>query len=87
MLRPLILFAKVMLAVLAAPLRAAPTIIVPWAQLATLITVFAQYQMARFVQTGGNVTTIVSVLTIPELLVQLIYVLLSLLATLTQMVR
>jgi hypothetical protein len=42
--------------------------------------------MARFVQTGGNVTTIVSVLTIPELLVQLIYVLLSLLATLTQMV-
>jgi hypothetical protein len=86
MLRPLILFAKVMLAVPAAPLRAALTIIVPLAQLATPITASAQYQTARFVQTGGNVTTTVSVLTIPELLVQLIYVLLSLLATLTQMV-
>lgn len=50
------MFAKVMLAVPAAPLRAAPIIIVSWAQLAILLPVSARYKTARDVQAIGSVT-------------------------------
>ena len=50
------MFAKVMLAVPAAPLRAAPILIVSWAQLAILLPVSARYKTARDVQAIGSVT-------------------------------
>ena len=66
-IRTPVLFAKAMLAVPAAPLRAAQIVTALGAQLATLITASAQFRTARFVRTTINVTTIVTLSTSQKL--------------------